>query len=280
MLRQLSRATGLFAVAATFALPTLALAQADNRPVVVVFRFDNGSFGAGRADFDGMATGIQDLLITDLASNTKIRLVDRAHLNDVLTEQGLSKTGQVDQATAVRLGKILGAQYAITGGFISDGKGTSVITGRTIDMETTQIINPEKVSGKTDDVLSLITQLSSHVSGNMKLTPKPGAGGRGDANSAPTKTAPAQNGQPASTSPAKSATAQAELYSKALAKPEVMKTTKLDVATMKVYSSALDELDRKNTAKARQLFQQVVEKYPGFEPAQRNLDKLTSKAGN
>src|SRR5882757_8041610 len=164
MLRQLSRATGMFAVAATFALPALALAQTDTRPIVVVFRFDNNAIGAGKADFDGMATGIQDLMITDLASNSKIRLVDRAHLNDVLTEQGLTKTGQVDQATAVRLGKILGAQYAVTGGFMTDGKSAAVITGRTIDMETTQILNPQKVTGKTDDVLGLITQLSGHVS--------------------------------------------------------------------------------------------------------------------
>lgn len=278
MLRQLSRATGMFAVAATFALPALALAQNDTRPIVVVFRFDNNAIGAGRADFDGMATGIQDLLITDLASNSKIRLVDRTHLNEVLTEQGLSKTGQVDQSTAVRLGKILGAQYAVTGGFMTDGKSAAVITARTIDMETTQIVNPQKVNGKTDDVLGLITQLSGHVSSNMNLAPKPGAGtgARGDASGAPAKSAPAQSGGSA----AKSATAQAELYSKPLAKPEVLKSTKLDVATMKIYSNALDELDAKNTTKARELLQQVLAKAPDFEPAKSNLQKLQSKAGN
>ena len=165
----------MLALAAAFAVPGVALAQGDNRPVVVVFRFDNNSIGAGKADFDGMATGVQDLLITDLASNAKIRLVDRAHLNEVLTEQNLSKTGQVDPATAVRLGKILGAQYAVTGGFMSDGKGSAVLTGRTIDIETTQIANPQKIQGKTDNVLGLITELSSKVSASMNLAPKPGA---------------------------------------------------------------------------------------------------------
>src|SRR5262245_54517601 len=86
MLRQTSSAARMLALAAAFALPTVGLAQ-DNRPVVVVFRFDNNSIGAGRADFDGVQTGLQDLLITDLASNTKIRLVDRAHINEVLAEQ-------------------------------------------------------------------------------------------------------------------------------------------------------------------------------------------------
>src|SRR5215510_11529039 len=127
MLRQMSYATRVLAAvaavaAATFALPAVSSAQ-DNRPVVVVFQFDNNSIGAAYAEYAGVRTGLQDLLITDLASNAKIRLVDRAHLNEVLTEQKLTKDGQVDPTTALRLGKMLGAQYAITGGFMSDGHG-------------------------------------------------------------------------------------------------------------------------------------------------------------
>lgn len=274
MLRRLSRATGLLAFVATSTLPVIAVAQADTRPVVVVFRFDNNSIGAGRADFDGMATGIQDLLITDLASNAKIRLVDRAHLNEVITEQNLAKTGQVDPQTAVRLGKILGAQYAVTGGFMSDGKGSAVLTARTIDIETTQIVNPQKVNGKTDDVLGLITQASGLVSANMNVAPKP-ARNDGDASSSKGS---AQSGQASATKTAPAQ--QVELYSKPLSKPQVLKSTKLDAPTMKLYSNALDEMDRKNATKAEQLFQQVLDKYPSFEPARRNLDALQHKVGN
>lgn len=303
MFRSLSYASAALAVVAGLARPAVVAAQADTRPVVVVFRFDNNSIGTGRADFDGMATGVQDLLITDLASNSKIRLVDRAHLNDILTEQKLSQTGQVDPATAVRVGKILGAQYAITGGFLSDGKGSAVLTGRTIDIETTQIANPQKITGKADDVLGLITQLSERVSSNMNLAPKPGADRRSDngsaaapvkpapSNAAPVKPAPSnpapashadrsqRPAAPAQASASKSTGSQVELYRKPLTKPQSMKT-KLDVATMKTYSNALDEMDRNNPAKARQLFQQVVDKYPEFEPAQRNLKSLSSATGH
>ncbi|HEY9227429.1 MAG TPA: CsgG/HfaB family protein, partial [Gemmatimonadaceae bacterium] len=184
MLRQMSYASRTLGLAATFALPTVALAQADNRPVVVVFQFDNNSIGAGSADFAGVRTGVQDLLITDLASNAKIRLVDRAHLNEVLTEQKMVKDQQVDPATAVRLGKMFGAQYAVTGGFMSDGKGNVVLTGRTIDIETTQIGNPQKIMGKADNVLGVIGDLSTKLSSGMNLAPKPGNGvRRGDAGS-------------------------------------------------------------------------------------------------
>lgn len=264
MLRQMSYATRMLAVAATFALPTVVLAQ-DNRPVVVVFRFDNNSIGAGAADFAGTQTGIQDLLITDLAGNAKIRLVDRAHLNEILTEQKLAKDGQVDPTTAVRVGKILGAQYAVTGGFMSDGKGKVVLTGRTIDIETTQIGNAQKLDGRADDVLGAIAQLSSRLTANMNLAPKPGAGRRvGDAGDA-AKT-PAQAGQAAKT-PA------TEVYAKGSTSPGAMKV-KLDGAALKTYSTALDEMDKKNNARAITLLKDVLKQFPGFEPAERNLKKL------
>jgi len=49
-------------------VPSLAAAQADTRPVVVVFTFTNSVIGA-KNDFEGLTTGIQDVLITDLAAN-------------------------------------------------------------------------------------------------------------------------------------------------------------------------------------------------------------------
>lgn len=272
MSRTMSHATRVartFAFAAAFAVPAIARAQ-DNRPVVVVFTFGNSSIGAGKADFDGIATGVQDLLITDMASNAKIRLVDRARINEVLQEQNMVKGSQIDPATAVRLGKIMGAQYAVTGGFLSDGHGKAVLTGRTIDMETTQIANPEKIEGKSDDVLGMIGQLSTKLAANMKLDPKPGrrVGDAGDA----AKSTPAQSGAPAAASaPAKNAE-HVEQFAKAVSTKSMQ--VKLDAATLKLYSSALDEMDKRNKTKAKELLNQVLAKYKDFEPAQRQLDKL------
>jgi len=258
------------------AVPTFAAAQTDTRPVVVVFSFANSSIGAAKGDFDGLSTGIQDLLITDLASNSKVRLVDRSRISDILQEHDLARSGQVDPETAVRVGKILGAQYAITGGFMADKSGSAVMTGRTIDIETTQIANPQKITGKADDVLGMIAQLSSKITSDLNFAPKPGRR-VGDAGDPPAKSAPAQSGSPA----ASSRPAQAETYAKQLSTNVVEKTmkTKLDAAAMKLYSRALEEMDAKNNAKAAELLRQVKERFPDFEPAQRNLDKLMSKGG-
>ena len=256
-------------------------AQADNRPVVVVFTFTNSSIGP-KGEFDGLATGIQDLLITDLASSSKVRLVDRSRLAELLQEQNLVKSGQVDQQTAVRLGKIFGAQYAITGGFMADQSGSAVLTSRTIDIETSQITNPEKIAGKANDVLGMIAQLSSKISTDMNLAPKRASSGGSDASTASATAAvkTASAAPPAAANPARPA--NSETFAKELPVPVVQKTmkTKLDAATMKLYSRALDEMDAKNNAKATELLRQVVGKYPEFEPARRNLDKLSARSGN
>src|SRR3954466_9081178 len=109
-------------VAAVMAVPALVAAQS-NAPVVAVLYFDNNSIGKDRADYDGLGKGIADLLITDMASNSRVRVVEREKVQKVLEEQNLARAGSVDQNTAVKLGKILGAQYMITGGFLSDGRG-------------------------------------------------------------------------------------------------------------------------------------------------------------
>ena len=56
------RTTRMLFAAAAIAVPTFAVAQ-DNRPVVVVFQFTNSSISTGAADFAGVQTGIQDLLV-------------------------------------------------------------------------------------------------------------------------------------------------------------------------------------------------------------------------
>jgi TolB-like protein len=271
---------------ASLALPAIAAAQADTRPIVAILPFDNNSIGAGRQDFDGIGKGIQETLIADMAANTKVRLVDRERVQRILEEQNLVKSGSIDPGTAVRVGRILGAQYAIYGGFMSDGRGSMVLTAHSTDMETSALANAVRVQHNTDDVLGLIGEMTAKLNSEMKLEPKPGRRGastEAGATKTPAATAPPSGAASETTTaaPPQSATAaspktpQIETFAKPVS-PKVMKT-KLDIATMRIYSNALDEIDRKNPARAAQLLRQVLAKFPNFEPAQRNLEKLTRK---
>jgi len=266
-------AAALFA-APLLAAPTFAAAQADARPIVAVLSFDNNSIGKDARDYDGLGKGVEDLLIADMASNPKVRLVDRDRIQKVLDEQSLVKAGAIDPTTAVRVGKILGAQYVVYGGFMSDGRGNMVLTAHTTDLETSQIQNPQKVQQKTDDVLGLIAQMSAKLAANLKLESKPGMGhGTGMVNDSAKVAQAGAAGAKHAKAAADVSAQQVETFAKPMA-PAARKV-RLDVATMRIYSNALDQLDRKNTAKAVELFKQVQAKAPNFTPASEYLQKLT-----
>jgi TolB-like protein len=243
--------------------PAVAIAQV-NTPVVAVLYFDNNSFGKDRADYEGLGKGIADLLITDMASNPALRVVERDRLQAILQEQNLVATKSVDPQTAVRLGKLLGAQYMVTGGFMSDGKGTLLVTSRVINVETGAITNPMKLQSKGDDVLALIAQLSTRLNSELKLPALP----RQTGDASPTK--------PTDVGRASSGSGHAG-QQVAQASPE--KPRKLDVKTALLYSKALDEQDSGHSEKAAELYRAVLEKFPDFGPARQNLAKV-QKSGH
>ena len=261
-------------LAAAIAAPVLPLAAQSNAPVVAVLYFDNNSFGKDRADYDGLGKGIADLLITDMASNASMRIVERDRIQSVLQEQDLIKSKSIDPQTAVRLGRILGAQYMITGGFMSDGKGGLVLTSRVISVETSAITNPVKLQAKTDDVLGLVAQLSSKLNSELKLPAL--ARQTGDAGSAK----PPADARPTDVSSAKPAGQQP---SRAGDRPAPVATpakpTKLDVRAALLYSKALDEQDIGNSTKAAELYRAVLQRFPDFGPARANLAKV-QKSGH
>src|SRR5215212_3374311 len=103
-MRSVLKLTTVLAATFAIAVPAVVAAQA-SKPIVAVLSFENTSIGADAKNYDGLGKGITDLLITDMASNAKVRLVDRDRIQTVLQEQNLVKAGAIDAATAVRVGK-------------------------------------------------------------------------------------------------------------------------------------------------------------------------------
>jgi curli biogenesis system outer membrane secretion channel CsgG len=253
--------------------PTVARAQA--KPVVAVLYFDNNSFGKDRADYDGLGKGIADMLITDMAANPNVRVVERERIQALIVEQNLTKQGSIDPQTAIRLGKIVGAQYMIVGGFLSDSKGKLVLTARTINVETSVIANPVRLDASGDDVLGLIGKLSTKLNTEMKLPAlRVGDAGAMGATPAgqPTSTTSAAPTQVATAKPTQPAAAPAQ----AKAESRVAKTSrKMDMKTAMLYSKALEEEDAGNKTRAVELYRQVVDKFPEYAPAHQKIAKLS-----
>jgi curli biogenesis system outer membrane secretion channel CsgG len=92
------------------AVPVLA---AGEKPRIAVIEFKN------KADnqwwWHGGAEAAQDVFVTELVKSGKFRVVEREQLQALMQEKNLTLSGDVDPATAVRVGKLLGVHYLLTG---------------------------------------------------------------------------------------------------------------------------------------------------------------------
>jgi len=284
----MNRTMKIFSALALFAAPV----AAQNTPIVTVLAFENSSFGfSGAKDFDGIGKGIMDLMITDLASGTKVRVVDRERVNKLLEEQNLTKSGAIDGNTAIRVGKLFGACYSIYGTYLRDAKGKQVLTIHTTNNETGQIQNAQKIESSDDDAMKLIADASAKFINSMNVTACQGTtGARRDGDAAAAQQAPAQqqaqsqapaqqqSKTPASTPAAAKQPESVKLYASAIPAGDMKKlqSVKLDARTMLLYSRALDAKDRNDKPRAKQLAQQVKDKYPEFSPADKLIASLNS----
>lgn len=132
-------------------------APADTTPkTVAVLYFDNAT---GSADYDAIGRGIAAMLITDLSAVPQLRLVERDRLQAVLTEQQMQRSPLFDPATAVRAGKLLGAQYLLTGS-VSAVQPTMRIDTRVVSVESGEIVQTARVQGPQDRFFDLQQRLA------------------------------------------------------------------------------------------------------------------------
>jgi curli biogenesis system outer membrane secretion channel CsgG len=86
-------------------------ADGDKRPRIAIIEFENQTDWWGNR----LGTGVQNMLVTELVKSGKWRVVEREKLNSVMKEQSLSLSGAVSSDTLVKIGKILGVKYFLTG---------------------------------------------------------------------------------------------------------------------------------------------------------------------
>ena len=154
-------------------VPAGVAAQDDTRPGIAVFPFTNGgSYGADREDLEALTVGLQQMLLTELGQYGSLRIVERSMLRDLMAEQDLGTTGRVDAQTAARVGRIVGARYAITGVFV-DLNGDFRMDGRVIDVETTEILRTEQVRDNRANLYSMLVDIAAQITDGLDLPPLP-----------------------------------------------------------------------------------------------------------
>lgn len=156
------------------ALPAdTAAQQADRRPGVAVLPFTNGgSFGPDREDLQALEVGLQQMLLTELAQNDALRIVERSTLRELLEEQDLGRSGRVDASTAAGIGELVGARYIVTGVFV-DLDGDFRMDARVVDVETGEIVTTERVRDERQNLYDVLVTMAERIVAGTELPPLP-----------------------------------------------------------------------------------------------------------
>ena len=138
--------------------------------------------------WQNVGTGVAEMLVSALADTKKYTLIEREKLEAVLAEQKLGASGAVTAQTAAKIGRLLGAQYIVTGAVtefgvkdskmgvgglekvlpfgggakVSKNTARAAIDVRAIDTTTGQIAAAAKGEG---------SKSSAEISGNLSIAP-------------------------------------------------------------------------------------------------------------
>jgi len=121
------------------------------------------------SQLDYLGKGIPDILITTLSHGEGVNIVERERINDIIKELELSQKDIFDDKNAVKVGKLTGSRYIITG-TLTVIEDQVRIDSRIIDIETAKIIKgfSETVSHKKfifDAIDKLSSQIASYLVG-------------------------------------------------------------------------------------------------------------------
>lgn len=137
-------------------------------PTVAVLYFDNNSL-MNKEQYDGLKKGLCDIMITELSKMSGLKVIEREELEKVMAEIALGQSGVVDESTAPKVGKLLGAQMLMLGSFMADMSGKIRIDTRLVTVETGEVMKAEEASGSAKNLFKLTKMLTFKLAEQLDI---------------------------------------------------------------------------------------------------------------
>lgn len=137
----------------------------ENPKRVAIISFDNSS--GKESEYGDLGGPLRDMLTTDLKDVKNLTMVDRQALEKILAEQNLNNSKSFDQATATKLGKLLGAEIIITGTYF-EFFGSLRVDAKFINVETGEIAFSVGVDGAREKFFDLKKTLANLIIDKLK----------------------------------------------------------------------------------------------------------------
>ncbi|RMF57686.1 MAG: hypothetical protein D6748_10650 [Calditrichaeota bacterium] len=105
---------------------------------------------------------IPEFLKHELSRSNRITVVERKHLKEILEEKALSMAGLTDSSSAREIGKMLGAEYIITGN-ISEVGNKIRIDAHLIHVDSRKVVSEKVVAPDTRHLNEMIELLGNNL---------------------------------------------------------------------------------------------------------------------
>jgi TolB-like protein len=142
------------------------ITKSPNAQRLAILYFDNTG---GENEMQKLSKGLADMLISDLSKFYMLEVVEREKLESILAEQDLSNTDRFDEATAAKIGKLLGAEIILTGAYFNL-MGSMRIDARIIDVETGKVMKSEGVDGAANQFFALQRNLATKLITGLEVS--------------------------------------------------------------------------------------------------------------
>lgn len=179
------------ALVALAATPMLA---ANEKPRIAVLEFENKANAGWHWWTDRGAEAMQDVFVTELVKAGKFRVIDRERLDALMREKNLALSGDVNPATAVQAGQLLGVEYFLVGAVTeygstdagAHGRGIGRLPGfragkktfvaaanaRIIDAQTGEIVWADEARGEESNVKVSVGGFGGGVDNDQRMFDK------------------------------------------------------------------------------------------------------------
>jgi len=139
------------------------------KKTVAVLYFDNNT---GRPDYDPLGKGIAAMMISDLGAVQEIQLVERERMQDLVAEMELQRTRYFDSTTAVKVGRMTGAEYIVVGAFAALQPKMRIDT-RVVRVATGEIVKTAQATGDEDKFFEIEQKLAKDLVDGLGLALSP-----------------------------------------------------------------------------------------------------------
>lgn len=169
MKRSFTLLTGtMLGILIVLSLCSVTTAHAGNPSTIAVLYFENNSV-VDKDKLDPLKKGLADMMITEMSKIKGIKVVERQRIQSIIEELNLSETDLVDKSSSQKMGKLLGAQVMLFGGFSNLFNDKLRIDVRIVRTETGETLKAEEETGELDEFLTMLQSLVKKIATDLEV---------------------------------------------------------------------------------------------------------------